>query len=57
MTHKIFREKYIDIDFYYKGLLLGIGIDDGVLSIVLPFFIIHIKIWAFNRRPNIPTKF
>ena len=52
MTNEFFRNNYISLDFYYKGILLGIGIDDEIISIVLPFFIIHIKTWAFKSRPK-----
>jgi hypothetical protein len=56
MTNEFFRNNYISLDFYYKGILLGIGIDDEIISIIFPFFIIHIKTWAFKSRPKIKTK-
>ena len=56
MTKTLFEQKYFSLDFYYKGVLLGIGHDDGVLTICLPFFLIHVKTFMFKSRPK-PSKF
>ncbi len=56
MTKTFYRNNYIDIDLYWKGCLIGFGIEDDIITICIPFIILHIKMWAFNRKPK-PSKF
>lgn len=57
MTKTILHTQRFDIDFYWKGILLGFGYDDGVITICLPFILIHIKTFMFGRNRNKPTTF
>lgn len=38
----IFRNTFLTIDLYWKGIVLGIFWDEGDLQIILPFFKIQI---------------
>jgi hypothetical protein len=58
MTKTILHRQHFDIDFYWKGLILGVGYDDSIITICLPFFLIHIKLFMFGRkRKSKPSTF
>lgn len=47
---QIFKNKYVEIQFYYNGLFFGIGMMDDSLGIIIPFFIIDINLYKFKKR-------
>lgn len=51
---KIFRNNYFEVEFYYKGIVLGIIVDDEYskypdVLVLLPFFVLKFKTYNFNR--------
>ena len=56
MTNEFFSNNHISLDYYYKGIIFGVTIDDEIISIVIPFLMIHIKTWAFKPRPKSKNK-
>lgn len=51
-TKQLFKNKYVEIQFYYSGIFFGIGMMDDSLGIILPFFIIDVNLYMFKRRKN-----
>ncbi len=51
-SKQIFKNKYVEIQFYYSGIFFGIGMMDDSLGIILPFFIIDINLYKMKRRKN-----
>ena len=51
----ILRNNYLEIDFYYHGIMFGIvySKNDQRLMIGLPFFIIDIKTYMFGRNKRL----
>ena len=49
-SKQIFKNKYVEIQFYYTGVFFGIGMMDDSLGIILPFFIIDINLHKFKKR-------
>ena len=47
----LFRNNTIELSLV-KGLLAGIGYDDGRIIIMIGMFVIEIKTWAFNRKSH-----
>jgi hypothetical protein len=47
----LFRNNTIELSLI-KGLLAGIGYEDGKIIIVIGMFALEIKTWAFNRKPR-----
>jgi hypothetical protein len=46
----LFRNDYFNLKLYWTGLVVGIFYDeDDNLEIILPLFIIEIKLYNFNR--------
>ena len=55
MTKKLFRNNYVTIEFYWKGMVLGFYYDDSVLTLLVPFFSVEVHFYNINRKK--PTKF
>lgn len=51
-SKQIFKNKYVEIQFYYTGVFFGIGMMDDSLGIILPFFIIDINLYKLKRSKN-----
>jgi hypothetical protein len=55
-TKHLLKTKWLDVEFYYEGICLGIFLDrlDQRVVFVIPFIILEIKYWNFNRKkkPN-----
>lgn len=51
-SKQIFKNKYVEIQFYYSGIFFGIGMMDDSLGIILPFFIIDINLYKMKRGKN-----
>lgn len=49
-SKQIFKNKYVEIQFYYTGVFFGIGMMDDSLGIIIPFLIIDINLYMFKRR-------
>ena len=47
----LFRNNTIELSLV-KGLLAGIGYDEGKIIIMIGMFTLEIKTWAFNRKPR-----
>jgi len=56
----ILRNNYLEIDFYYHGIMFGImySKNDQRLIIGLPFFVIDIKVYMLlpNKRLKMGNK-
>ena len=50
MTKKIFSNNYLHLDFYWKGIALGIVIDNEILTIIIPFLALEVNLYMFKRR-------
>lgn len=50
MTKKLLHNNYIDVDYYYQGILLGIMYDDQTIHLVIPFIMLDIKLYMFIPR-------
>lgn len=50
MTKNLIHTNYIDVDYYYKGILFGIAYDDQILHLIVPFFMLDIKLYMFIPR-------
>jgi hypothetical protein len=57
-TKNLLRTKLLDLEFYYEGICLGLFIDrlDQRMVLILPFIILEIKYWNFNRKKK-PNEF
>jgi hypothetical protein len=57
-TKNLLRTKLLDLEFYYEGICLGLFLDrfDQRVVFVLPFIILEIKYWNFNRKKK-PNEF
>ena len=55
-TKQLLRTKWLDVEFYYEGICIGLFVDrlDQKMVLILPFIILEIKYWNFNRKkkPN-----
>lgn len=55
-TKHLLRTKFLDIEFYYEGICMGLFLDtlDQKMVLIVPFLILEIKYWNFKRRklPN-----
>ena len=47
MTKHLLHTNIIDIDVYWKGIMVGVAYDDQILHIILPFIMIDIKLFMF----------
>lgn len=47
----LFRNNTIELALI-KGLLVGMGYEDGKIIIVIGMLTLEIKTWAFNRKPR-----
>ncbi len=45
---KIFRNKYVEAQFYWKGVAIGIVYEDGILNIIFPFVAVSIYTYMFS---------
>jgi hypothetical protein len=48
MTKRIFRNNYLEIEFYWKGIMLGIITHDDILTIIIPFFTFEFHLYMFK---------
>lgn len=44
----IFRNNYFEIEFYWRGVVFGLFLDDTDFKIIIPFFMILIKPYRFS---------
>lgn len=55
-TKLLVRTKWLDIEWYYQGICVGLFLDrlDQRMVLIVPFLIFEIKYWNFNRKkkPN-----
>jgi hypothetical protein len=53
-TKNLLRTKLLDVEFYYEGICLGLFVDrlDQRMVLILPFIILEIKYWHFNRKKS-----
>ena len=49
MTKLIFRNNYVHLDFYYQGIMLGVIVNDEVLTIIIPFFALEVYLFMFKK--------
>jgi hypothetical protein len=51
-TKHLLRTKFLDIEFYYEGICMGLFLDklDQRIVFIIPFLILEIKYWNFKRR-------
>ena len=51
-TKHLLRTKFLDVEFYYEGICIGLFLDklDQRMVLILPFIILEIKYWNFNRK-------
>ncbi len=49
-TKNIFKAKYLNIDFYFKGIMLGLAYNTEMDSwnLIIPFF--HIELKSFKKK-------
>jgi hypothetical protein len=55
---RIFRNNYIEFEFYWRGILFGFYVDDDLdrLQIIIPFLTLGVKLFMFKRKSK-PEKF
>jgi hypothetical protein len=49
---RLFRNNYLEIDFYWSGIAIGFVYDDGDLDIILPLLTFRFKTYMYGRKQN-----
>lgn len=52
MTKQIYKNKYLHLDFYWKGIALGIVVDSEILTIIIPFFALEVNLFMFKKNKS-----
>lgn len=58
-TKQLLRTKWLDVEFYYEGICVGLFVDrlDQRMVLIFPFIILEIKYWNFKpKRKGLPKK-